>query len=215
MRDVALRMSNPCGCLYRRGSLKPTNPLRRTNRFLQRHWWTGLAFVCLGVGLGIVGELLDEDTPSRTEIVTNQSGEQLVVEHRGGSNNAVFLVLAGIGVGIYGTILLILWDQKRPGKLPSRRRKIEELSKSLRDALTTIDLIKHDVEEGQRVLAELEQDVSVKSQLAQLHAKDAEAVLAQLQITVRSESTRSTWVQFGINLGFFLLGIAVTLLLAG
>ncbi len=119
---------------------------------------------------------------------------------------------AGVLLVVGAGAALIARDQRFRGP-QDRAARISRLTAALSEAMATIAQVQREVDEGQRVLAELERDTEVKRQLAQLTTEEAAAVLSKLQDTVRIETTRGTRWSLVIAAAFFGLGIAVSYLI--
>jgi ABC-type multidrug transport system fused ATPase/permease subunit len=188
--------------------------ISRLEAFAGLHPWVPASVAVLAL-VGVVGSLkVGTDTPKRTELV-NINGHE-ILQTTGGSSTpgwAFGLTFASVVVAAFAIVLLIEGMNRRSLRSGDRRRaRIERLSASLTDALTTIESIKSEVADGERVLARLESEVETATQLAQLSSEEAKAVLAQMKETVRAATSRSTWVQVVINVVLFLAGVVITLL---
>lgn len=181
--------------------------MRRLARYVLSQWWVGVVSLLIAAGLVGVGFSTRSRTgPVRQRIVTENAVEYPVW-------GAVCVVVGSIGLMAALLLLNEVWRRRRFANPKDRRSRIDRLSRSLRDALRIIDDIKREVEEGSALLEQLEEDAAVKRQLARLSSDDARAVLVQMRETVRTESTRSTWVQFGLNVGFFVAGLLVAVVI--
>lgn len=180
----------------------------RISRYAVSHLWVPLAMIAGGITLFLVGVGSQRDTGKPVPKVVTTGGTEL-------PGWGVVVLLVGILLVVLSLLLLDeVWRRSRFAKPETRRSKIDRLSASLKDALTVIDDIRREVDDGNRLVTQLEEETKTKRQLAQLSSADAEAVLLQLRETVRAETSRGVWVQFGINALFFLLGVGVTLLVA-
>lgn len=122
-------------------------------------------------------------------------------------------LLVSIFAIVAGVLLLNDWWEKKRWSDPERRRlRIDRLSESLREALSAVERIKVEVDDGNALLRRLENEADVKRQLAQLSSEEAAAVLAQMRETVRLETSRGERMTLLSGLFFFVAGVIVTTL---
>jgi hypothetical protein len=136
-----------------------------------------------------------------------------------------FWASAGLLISVLGAALsaLVAWiERRRPGqKRPageSIQERVDRLTGTLRDAMralaATSDEVQHEVDRGRQLVARLETDARTYEELAKVNRTQAEAVATLVRGELEAEGRRSFWKQFGMNLGFFLAGVAVTVVLA-
>jgi hypothetical protein len=98
----------------------------------------------------------------------------------------------------------------------SLRQRAQRLTATLQDAMTalatTSEELQREVDRGRELVAKLEQDAQTYEELVRVRREQAEAVAVLLRSEIKAEGRRSFWLQFGVNLGFFLAGVVITLL---
>jgi hypothetical protein len=98
--------------------------------------------------------------------------------------------------------------------MKQRRRRIERLSRSLRESSDLLVELEGDMNAGQQRAAELQEQIDKNTALAALTAEQAEAMRSVLGEVVGASDRRSFWVQIGVNAVFFGMGVVTTLYLA-
>jgi septal ring factor EnvC (AmiA/AmiB activator) len=99
-----------------------------------------------------------------------------------------------------------------------RRQRIERLQRSLRESMTLLSELDRDITAGQERAAELQRQIDHNAELAKLTQEQADAMRDLMSDVVgtnlgRSER-RAFWQQFALNLLFFGLGVAATLIIS-
>ena len=196
-----------------------SSPVRRLSSRIEawaaQHPWLMVCLAIVGAAGAALSFNVGTETPERTELV-ERNGHQFL-EKTGGGNTpgwATGAAFLSILVVAFALAYLLEGSKRRSLRVADRRReRIAKLSTSLTEALGIIEAIKNEVADGEKVLADLESELEVTEQLAQLSTVEANAVLSRLKETVRVETSRGTRLQFVFGLIFFLAGIAATLLL--
>lgn len=174
--------------------------------------WVSVLILVAGIGGGVAAALLgshNEHFSPPKLLNGNFVSSDTVIRPWA----VLVLVICVVVIVVALFALVARSDRRRFQDIPTRRARIEKLTASLEDALFTIEQIKAEVDDGTQLLARLERDAEVKGRLAELKTEEAEAVLAQLQETVRLETNRGTRLQLGIGALFFALGCVFTLLI--
>ncbi|MFG1817024.1 hypothetical protein ACGFIF_24925 [Kribbella sp. NPDC049174] len=126
-------------------------------------------------------------------------------------------VLIFVGIVLFGGgfATLVFWFEERDLRLhpDSRQRRIAELTSALNKSMATISMIKREIEEGNAMLAELENRAAVTQQLARLEDPQVVAVTEQLRAELKSESRRGLIRDLVLGGVFFAMGVASTLIL--
>lgn len=125
------------------------------------------------------------------------------------------LTLIGVLLGFAGIVGVSEWVEMRNVRLgkPSRQLQIKELTGALEKAMRVVGTIKAEVEEGDRLLTELERRSDIAQQLARLDDPQVVAVTEHIRGELRAEGRRSLRRDLALGSAFFLLGVLVTLLL--
>jgi hypothetical protein len=128
----------------------------------------------------------------------------------------------GVGLALVAALIFVVgivlsinrFERSKWGSSHSRQRKIEELTKSLDQALVAVDAIRREIDEGGRLLKRLVTETEVKARLAKLASQDAQAVIVQLEDVIGHATGRSTWLQVAVGFLFFIAGALVSFLVA-
>jgi hypothetical protein len=190
-----------------------TSRAARVNRVVRRvtkrfGWLGGIAFV-IGIGLII---LVNEISPSHVVRVTPTAQSLATTERINDLGRLGFTGLwVGIALAVVGVIAFALWLDQRYYRAMSRPAQIQTLTRSLTTAMNVIASINSEVQEGQRVLAELESRTATAEVLAKLSEDQAEAVQNAIDTTIRGERrfALTSQVVIGVVAGLiagFLLG---------
>jgi hypothetical protein len=76
----------------------------------------------------------------------------------------------------------------------------------------TSEELQREVDRGQHLVAKLEADARTYEELARVNRAQAEAVATLVRGELATEGRRSFWKDFAMNFGFFLAGVAVSVL---
>lgn len=129
---------------------------------------------------------------------------------------AVILLALSIFALLFAALAWSQWREANVWTDADRRRdRIHKLSTSLTQALTDIAAIEREIEQGTRLLEQLETETETKTRLAELSDAEAAAVRDLVQGAVRRETARGTWVSVSAAVVLFFAGVGVTLLLQG
>jgi hypothetical protein len=116
---------------------------------------------------------------------------------------------------------LAAWSQERirrhsqasGERVPER---VDRLTATLADAMralaATSEELQQEVDRGQQLVAKLEADARTYEELARVNRVQAEAVATLVRSELETEGRRSFWKGFAMNLGFFLAGVVVSVL---
>lgn len=173
----------------------------RVQRTIKRYGWLGVPAALLGIGLII---LLNVASPSHTIKVTptalNPTSSVTITDL---GRHGFLGLWAGVGLSIVGLILFALWLSQQQYNADSRPAQIRALTKSLTDAMGIIASINSEVEEGQRVLTELESRTADQRELASLTSEESEAVRNLVGSEIRGERrfTLTTQAVVGVVAG--------------
>ena len=91
-----------------------------------------------------------------------------------------------------------------PDSLPKR---IDSLSKSLKNSATLITEIEREILRRQELLEQLKKDAETAKHLAELSSPQAQAVAQALRLEFEREQTRSFWTSVLQNFAFAILGV--------
>lgn len=169
--------------------------------WLSRHWWAGVALLIVGVGLVVLAFVTSDSDTAQQDAVASD-GSKI-------TGWAVLLIASGVVIAVGGLYALAEYTDRRKLSPGRRRAQLERLTKSLHEALRTIELIKDEVAAGEELLAKLEEQAEVRGELAKMRSEEAQAVLAELRGTVRLESNRNTWVSLVMSAAFLALGLVL------
>jgi hypothetical protein len=113
----------------------------------------------------------------------------------------------------------ISWAQhalRGPALSVGMQERVDRLTRTLRDAMralaATSEELQHEVDRGQELVAKLEADARTYEELARVNRAQAEAVATLVRGELETEGRRSFWKGFAMNLGFFLAGAVVSVL---
>ena len=130
------------------------------------------------------------------------------------------VVLIGLIGGLVGAMLNVYSFAARNDweiKPESLRDRVKRLTSSLQYAMKALEKtsaeLQKEIDQSQQLLAKLEQDAQSYEQLAQINRPGREAVAMLVRGEVKAESSRSSRQQFLLNLGFFIAGAALSVLL--
>jgi len=76
----------------------------------------------------------------------------------------------------------------------------------LDEALTTIGSIQFEVEEGQRVLAQIQRDIVTNKDLAELTVDQSKAVEELVRKELKRERLPALWIQILVGIALFAFG---------
>lgn len=173
--------------------------------------WRGAALAALGVGLVVLG---GHNSPQSDEAGSDVT-TGLPPQGTGGSDWWTLVLIAGVVVAVLGILAVAAWrEHEQLVRHPNDRRlRIDALTASLKQSLRSIDLIRQEVEDGERLLSELEARIAAHRQVATLTESESAAVREVLRGELRTESRRGLWVDVALGMLFFLLGVGFTLYL--
>lgn len=114
-----------------------------------------------------------------------------------------------------GAFSIVQWIEHRRFTRGDRRERIRRLTRNLRAAVTAVDALRAEVEQGQEALEVLERRVEVSRELAKLSDPQADAVRALLSDQLEMEGRRTFRRDVILGTVFFLLGVGTSRLLGG
>lgn len=127
---------------------------------------------------------------------------------------ALALALTGIASLIVGVLAVSSWGEERRFRGGDRKEVIRRLTENLKHALTAIEAIRFEVEEGERTLSEIEARVSTSRELAELSDSEARAVRKAIEDQFAVEARSNLRRDVVIALVSFGAGLAATVLLS-
>jgi hypothetical protein len=136
----------------------------------------------------------------------------------GGDMDFQLAVLAGVLGVLLTYVVTWLHERLRPNvaSLEPVQERVDRLTGTLGDAMralaATSEELQQEVDRGRQLVAKLEADARTYEELARVNRAQAEAVATLVRGELESEGRRSFWKQFVMNRGFFLAGVAVTVL---
>lgn len=93
-------------------------------------------------------------------------------------------------------------------------KQVAEAVEALHNTSSLVATLQQGVEEKMSKLKQLQQEHEKYSELAQIEAKKAEALLKQVETTLGKEQKKERWIALAMHLGagllFFILGVAVS-----
>ena len=203
--EVVLQHMNSKGSGVKSWTARFNRTIQRTTK---KFGWLGGPPIILGIALVV---LVNETSPSHNVRVTataDSLSTSVTITDLGTLGWVGLWV--GISLACIGAIPFLLWLAQRQNDSDSRPAQIQALTQSLTTAINTISSINSEVEEGQRVLAELQSRTANQRQLAKLTSEESEAVRNLVGNAVRSErrfavtSQAVVGVIAGIIAGFLL-----------
>jgi hypothetical protein len=175
---------------------------------IKRYGWLG-GPVGL-VGLGLIA-LVNEISPSHTIKVTPTAlSPTTSVSINDLGTRGTFGLWVGVSLAAIGFIVFALWLSQRQYDASNRQSQIAALTNSLHNAMGIIASINAEVEEGERVLIELQSRTADQKELAKLTKEEAEAVRNLVGTEIRGERRFALTAQVivgivaGIIAGFLL-----------
>jgi len=93
----------------------------------------------------------------------------------------------------------------------SSGERIERLSKSLKEAASLSSEIENEITRRNEIVEKLKTDLKRYEELKKLKESEVDAVVHTMRGELRREGNKSLWQSAGLNLVFFLAGIAVTI----
>jgi thiamine biosynthesis lipoprotein ApbE len=137
---------------------------------------------------------------------------------------ADLMSLVGVTAGV-GALLsaLAAWSEarmRRRSRASGERvqERVDRLTGTLRDAMsalaTTSEELQQEVDQGQQLVARLQADARTYEELARVNRTQAEAVATLVRGELATEGRRSFWKGFAMNLGFFVAGVVVSVVIA-
>ena len=119
------------------------------------------------------------------------------------------LVAGGIAIGI--EYLKSRIDRKIKEKFgETSEERIDRLTKSLKEAASLSSEIELEISNRNRIVEKLKGDLKRYEELKKLKETEVEAVVQTMRGELRRESNKSLWQSAGLNLIFFLAGVAIT-----
>lgn len=121
----------------------------------------------------------------------------------------MFLIASCFAIGI--EFLKYKIDKKIKQKYgESSEERIDRLSKSLKEAANLSSEIENEIIRRNEIVDKLKGDLDRYQELTKLKETEVEAVVQTMRGELRRESNKSLWQSAGLNLIFFLAGVAVT-----
>ncbi|PUA17199.1 hypothetical protein [Glaciimonas sp. PCH181] len=124
------------------------------------------------------------------------------------------ITIVGGAVAIGFQFLLLKLEKKlkkKFGETPQKR--IERLTRSLREASELTSQIEREIAKRHSVVEKLRGDVERYEELAKLKGSEVEAVAQTLRGELKKEGNKAFWLSIAVNLVFFVMGAALTTLL--
>ncbi len=88
--------------------------------------------------------------------------------------------------------------------------RIRQLTDSLKDAAEVVSKIEAEVQQRKELVVRLQQDAETAKNIANLKKAEVDSVSQLFRGELKKEEKRSFIRDFGMNLGFFVLGVIVT-----
>jgi len=120
-------------------------------------------------------------------------------------------VLGGI-LAIVASLLSALFASRaqRGKKEETLEDRIRQLTDSLKDAAEVVSKIEAEVQQRKELVVRLQQDAETAKNIANLKKAEVDSVSQLFRGELKKEEKRSFIRDFGMNLGFFVLGVIVT-----
>jgi hypothetical protein len=131
-------------------------------------------------------------------------------------------LIAGL-IGALGSIVsaaLTLWLQQRRQSAQrgtteeTTEQRIARLTTALSESSRVIQEIEEEMKDRTELVEKLKEDADRYERLSNINREEAEAVAQALGGELRKEGRRSLLTNFLMNFGFFVLGVAATLVLS-
>jgi hypothetical protein len=118
-----------------------------------------------------------------------------------------------------GVLNAYSWAKSIYREIPpeSLKDRVKRLTVSLQHAMVALEEtsaeMQKEIDQSQQLLAKLAQDARTYEHLAQINRPEVEAIAVLVRGEVKTESSRSSRQQFLVNLGFFVAGAVLSVLL--
>ncbi len=123
---------------------------------------------------------------------------------------AIAVLIMSILVLILGIAILGEWIDRSKWRREDRAQRIESLTTSLKDALSLIDTIREEIEEGEEALRKIQTRAAYAKEIAKLTEEEAAAVRSVLRDEFRIQGRSSLNRNIVLSGLFFCLGVVVT-----
>jgi hypothetical protein len=172
--------------------------------FTKKAGWVGGVIALIGIAASILDVA---SAPTKYVHVAPTADDPSGVVNTAGivGWRAAGLIL-GIFVVVFGFYLLSGWVGLRSGNAEKRAAQIKRLTEALDEALTTIGSIQFEVEEGQRVLAQIQRDIVTNKDLAELTVDQSKAVEELVRKELKRERLPALWIQILVGIALFAFG---------
>jgi hypothetical protein len=173
--------------------------------FVRRRGWVGGMIALFGLGLAFFDLRLTRSTYRQFPPTANEPSGHVGTMHSGAWQ--VSLLAAAIIAMFCGLLVFSVWAEFRSASSNHRPAQVKKLSDALDEALKTISSVRIEVEEGQKVLSRLREEITTNKDLARLTFDQSKAVEELVRKELRRERLPSLWVQ--IIVGLLLIGVGI------
>lgn len=119
-------------------------------------------------------------------------------------------LVIGIVTFVLGAIGQGEWGKRRRVSRGDRQEMITQLTKSLKEALQTIEAISAEIEDRERVLSQIENELAARKHVAQLTKEETAAVDYMLEKALHRERRPTMLREFVFAVGGFIFGWVAT-----
>jgi len=173
--------------------------------FVRRRGWIGGIVALVGVGLVFLDLGLTRATLRQIQPTVDNPSGRIGTMHFGAWQ--ISLLAIAIIAMFCGLLVFSVWADFRSARSNQRPAQVKKLSNALDEALKTISSVRIEVEEGQKVLSRLREEIDTNKDLARLTSDQSKAVEELVRKELRRERLPSLWVQ--IIVGLLLIGVGI------